>query len=149
MTKRPKKPLEDVWTQIGQGLYRKVFSLQNNPDWVVKLELDGPTPHNNMMEFAVWTACEFYDPGKQWLAPCWEIYNEGRILVQRKVETPPDDFEWPERVPNWLTDLKKQNFGLLDGRLVSCDYGCDLPLAKGISKRMKKAEWWDERKRVK
>ena len=141
-TKSPTDYNDYDWTEIGRGTTRKVFAIDGNLHWVVKYEMYGEAPLANMMEYSIWKACEHYEPGRKWLAPCGPLDLGGKFLLQRRVATPPDDFVWPDRIPNWLTDTKKRNFGLLDGRLVACDYAMDLPLAKGISTRMWKVNWW-------
>jgi hypothetical protein len=45
-------------------------------------------------------------------------------------------------MPAFFTDLKRENFGLLLGRLVCHDYGVNLLMENGMTKRMRKANWW-------
>ena len=68
----------------------------------------------------------------------------GHFLVQART-TRPTHYDWPEKVPAYLTDLKKANFGMLNGRLVCHDYGLHMMREVGIaSRRMVKARWHGE-----
>ena len=58
----------------------------------------------------------------RWLAPCEFLSPDGRILLQTRAEPLPFDYRLPDKLPAFLTDLKRANFGLLDGKLVCVDY---------------------------
>lgn len=47
-------------------------------------------------------------------------------------------------MPSFFSDLKYQNFGVLDGHLVAHDYGYSNILSQGLTKRMRKAVWRDD-----
>ena len=44
----------------------------------------------------------------------------------------------PEKVPAFLTDIKKRNFGDYEGRVVCVDYAMTIP---NPSTRMKAVDW--------
>lgn len=46
----------------------------------------------------------------------------------------------PETIPTFLTDLKRENFGLIDGRIVCVDYAMTIP---NPSTRLKQVFWTD------
>ncbi|MBG6194786.1 hypothetical protein IWQ52_002300 [Labrenzia sp. EL_159] len=53
----------------------------------------------------------------------------------------PASFELPDKLPTFLTDIKRENFGLFDGRLVCIDYATTIMDA---STRLKKADWRED-----
>ena len=75
--------------------------------------------------------------------PCIAISDDGIVLVQKKT-TEATKKQYPKKIPNFFTDTKYQNFGIYKGHLVCHDYG-DLLIEKGLTKRMKNAEWWDHK----
>jgi hypothetical protein len=44
----------------------------------------------------------------------------------------------PERMPSFLTDFKRENFGILRGKLVCIDYAMPIP---SYNSRLKKVNW--------
>lgn len=74
----------------------------------------------------------------RWLAPCEFLSPDGRILLQRRVERVTQAYKMPEKLPTFLTDFKKENFGWLDGKLVCIDYSITIP---NPSMRLKKVNW--------
>lgn len=46
-------------------------------------------------------------------------------------------------MPIFFTDFKYLNYGFYDGRIVCHDYGTSLIFEHGMTKRTKKAEWWE------
>lgn len=62
----------------------------------------------------------------------------GRILLQHKASPIVDRSALPEQVPAFLSDLKPENFGMLDGRLVCLDYAMTIP---NPSTKLKKVDW--------
>ena len=124
--------------KIGEGQNRKVYVCRLDPDWVVKLEPRG-THFQNIEEWRAWWWAEG-TPKARWLAPCRFISPCGFILMQRRV-TPMRNGERPKRLPDWLGDLKPENFGVMDGKVVACDYGTILSSFRDRRTVMTKAEW--------
>jgi hypothetical protein len=123
---------------LGEGCYRRVFKCKLRPDLVVKVESAEIRSFMNVAESRFWSDNEHYKKIADWLAPCEFLSPDGRILLQRKVDPVPDSYKLPEKLPSFLTDHKRANFGILDGRLVCVDYATTIP---NLSVRPKKA-WW-------
>lgn len=47
----------------------------------------------------------------------------------------------PAEVPSFFTDLKASNWGRIGKQPVALDYGRTLLMTKGLSSRMRKADW--------
>lgn len=96
----------------------------------------------NQAEWMVWKAIEGSKLEK-WFAPCMAISHLGLWLIQKRVEPMPRSRR-PKRVPAFFNDLKDANFGILDGRVVVCDYGIFLrePLFRGH--KLVEASWYEE-----
>lgn len=127
---------------LGGGIHRKVFECRLRPDLVVKVEDDGSEWRNfsNVKEYAFWSDHQDYAAVSKWLAPCEYLSPDGRISLQRRVRIAGPTDVMPEKLPGFLTDLKRTNFGWLDGRLVCVDYAWTVPSPKV---REVKAEWCD------
>lgn len=126
--------------RLGVGIGREVYVLATDPTKVIKIEM-ASCSFQNAMEWEVWQVLKDSDAAK-WLAPCRHISPSGNVLIQDRTAPLRQD-ELPERMPKWLTDFKRTNYGMINGRVVCHDYGrCNL-IADGYSKRMKKVEWWE------
>jgi hypothetical protein len=123
---------------IGEGSARKVYELRTNPDFVIKIETAGRS-FQNVSEYETWQWVAG-GPLAKWFAPCQFISPCGLLLVQRKVE-PLRIAELPPRLPAFLCDLKRENFGLLAKRIVCCDYGTAHSAIRIASKRLVRAKW--------
>ena len=99
---------------------------------------------SNLTEMRVWkTAEHLKSNSKNWLAPSLSISMGGIALIQQRAEPLPEDYQLPERVPCWITDLKPSNCGLLNGKFVFVDYGLNNCNNMGIgSNRTKLANWF-------
>ena len=124
---------------IGVGVSREVWSSDVFPDCVVKIE-DTKGMFQNVVEWEIWQRV-VGTPFERWFAPCRWISSHGLVLVQKRT-TPPTKF--PDRMPAFLCDFKRTNYGLYEGRVVCHDYGTALIFEHGMTKRMRKANWWDE-----
>lgn len=127
---------------IGEGQYRQVFNCHLNPDWVIKKEKALNTNHSNIYEFGLYS--EFMDTefGRRWLAPIKWLSPRGLWLIQMKTQPVPDGL-LPKQIPTLFCDLKRTNWGMLNGRVVCHDYGNN-GMFKNLRpnvKRMKKATW--------
>ncbi len=108
--------------KLGEGCYRTVFECTLLPDLVVKVENGTSRRFCNVLEDEFWAHNKDVAAVAKWLAPCKFISPDGRILLQRRTDPIPGHFELPAQIPHFLNDVKKSNFGLLDGRLVCHDY---------------------------
>lgn len=124
---------------IGEGIHRKVFECKVRPDLVVKVESDdGYRYFANVFEQQFWDSYRYCKDVAKWLAPCESMSPDGRILLQKKCDQVPDSYKLPASIPEFLTDLKRSNFGILDGKLVCVDYAITVmnPVTKLV-----KASW--------
>lgn len=125
--------------ELGSGMSRTTFSSRLLPNSVIKVE-DSAGNFQNVVEWETWhrvQGTEF----ERWFAPCEQISPCGSVLIMKRT-VPAQDRQYPEKMPVFLTDFKRQNYGLLNGKLVCHDYGSHLMLENGMTKRMKKVEWW-------
>lgn len=126
---------------IGEGIHRSVYECRLRPDLIVKVEYN-----TDFRQFANVHECAFWDEWQnkpdvaKWLAPCEYLSPDGRLLLQRRCEPVPRDYWLPAKLPAFLSDLKRANFGILNGKLVCVDYALNVTSA---SSRMIKAEWND------
>ncbi len=111
-------------SKLGGGIYRDVFECLMRPDLVVKVELETNYGRSfaNVFEYRFWDNNQYYSKVANWLAPCIKLSGDGYILLQKRVEPLPESFELPKKMPSFLTDFKRSNFGLLAGKLVCVDY---------------------------
>ncbi|WP_328186936.1 hypothetical protein [Marinobacter sp. OP 3.4] len=123
--------------QLGAGMSRTVYDWSLIKNAVVKFEQ--PDFYQNVNEWQTWSRIQETDLAK-WFAPCLDISPCGRVLIQAK--TKPLDGKLPDQLPAFFTDTKAANFGIYKGRVVCHDYGLHLMLEKGMTKRMRKVEWW-------
>lgn len=124
--------------QIGYGIARTVWSSRVLPSSVIKVE-ENAGSFQNVAEWQVWEAVKGTQ-FERWFAPCEWISANGSVLIQAK--TVPA-LKYPERLPVFLTDTKRANYGLYKGRFVCHDYGKHLLLENGMTRRERKVEWWD------
>lgn len=124
---------------IGQGIHRKVFECRLRDDLVVKVENSGDWRYfANVHEMKFWCDHSEYKKVSQWLAPCEYLSPDGRILLQRRARPIADQSDLPAKLPGFLTDVKADNFGLLDGRVVCVDYAMTIP---NPSTALRRASW--------
>lgn len=125
---------------LGYGMSRHVYAHPQNPDMVIKVEFTANT-FQNILEWKTWDALSHTKHSK-WLAPCISISSSGQVLLQKRT-TPLVDGKEPKRLPAWLADTKRVNYGLFDGRVVCHDYGTNLLLNHGVFKApMVEVRWW-------
>lgn len=125
--------------KIGRGLYRTVYLLKADTNFVVKIEGD-PSRGDfaNVAEWRNYINSREWKWLEKWLAPCEGINETGQILIQQRVEfRNPKDY--PKKVPIMFTDLKHSNFGWIADRFCCCDYSFLIPLQKA---KLKRAKWF-------
>lgn len=128
---------------IGRGISRKVFECRLRPEFVVKVEIienDEARNFANVIEDKFYSDNEHYKPVAKWLAPIEFLSPDGRLMLQRRVQpiNPDQIKDLPRLIPSFLTDVKTDNFGWFEGRLVSVD--CAFSFSNP-STRLKKANW--------
>ncbi len=125
-------------TKLGKGVARDVYRSALNPDHVFKFELPSMS-FQNILEWETWDVVRHTKYAK-WFAPCIHIASCGTVLIQAYArEIMPD--ELPKDVPAFFTDLKADNWGMLNGHPVCRDYGRSLLMDRGLSNKLRKAEW--------
>lgn len=123
---------------IGEGIHRKVFECRLRNDLVVKVETETNWRYfANVLEMKFWNDHRHYKKVADWLAPCEYLSPDGRILLQKRCEGVGRTF-FPEEIPSFLTDIKRNNFGYYEGRIVCVDYAMTIP---NPSTRLKRVEW--------
>ncbi len=128
---------------LGGGVGRGVFVLGTDPSLVVKIETASYS-FQNAAEWEVWCDLQNSDTdADQWFAPCHSISPCGIVLIQSRTQ-PLDKSRFPEKMPSFFTDLKYQNFGEYDGRIVAHDYGYNRFVHLGATARMRNAAWRDD-----
>ena len=120
--------------KLGTGFNRKVYECKLMPEWVVKTERLNPNDFSNVREHHFWNEYKNEKHIAKWLAPCGDISPDGKVLLQRRAETLPEDYKFPKNLPEFLTDIKRSNFGLVDGKFVCIDYA-DTVLTPSIEKQ--------------
>lgn len=124
--------------EIGAGIHRTVFECKIRPDLVVKVEAGERRYFANVLEMKFWDDHAHHSATAKWLSPCEYMSPDGRILLQKRADPLPSDEPLPAKLPAFLPDVKRDNFGLLDGRLVCIDYAMTIP---SPSLRLKKVDW--------
>jgi hypothetical protein len=123
--------------KIGEGIHRSVFYCRLRPELVVKVEAEPAFRYfANVQEMKLWNDAP--PAMTKWLAPCRYLSPDGRILLQDLANPVPYDHKMPEQMPSFLTDFKRENFGIIDGQLVCVDYAISIP---SHSLKLKKANW--------
>lgn len=125
---------------LGEGIHRKVFECRLLPRMVVKVEYCTDWRYfSNVHEMKFWNDAS--PAVAAWLAPCQYLSPDGRILIQRRADPIPQGYELPLLIPSFLSDIKRENFGLVGDRLVCLDYPMTITTP---SLRLKKANWESE-----
>ena len=139
-----KRTFEDAFNllcgeKLGSGIHRVVYECRLRDDLVVKVEISEHWRNfSNVKEHQFWSDQREYEPVRKWLAPCEYLSPDGRISLQRRVRPAAEGDTLPERLPGFITDVKRENFGWLDGNLVLVDYAWTIP---NPSIRLRKADW--------
>lgn len=109
---------------LAKGAARTVYEYRPDTGRVLKRELYKGW-FQNVTEWTVWERVDREDRKlARWLAPCYWISDCGLWLVQARVVPFPYPHKFPvKKVPALLRDVKVNNFGLYEGRIVCCDYG--------------------------
>lgn len=126
---------------IGEGETRKVYDCTLLPGYVIKVEQDYSS-FRNIIEFQAWeSVCADYDFGK-WFAKIHSLSASGRFLIMEKTRRP-ERHEWPKKLPWFLTDRKRENFGMsqITGLFVAHDYGHHNLHEHGMTHNLTKVDW--------
>lgn len=124
--------------ELGFGEGRTVYECDIRPDLVIKIETPSHS-FQNQGEWRFWNDWRHDADMRTWLAPCEAISPCGTVLLQQRTQPIPRE-HYPKRLPQFLTDTKRSNFGLLEGRIVCHDYGL---VVSEVATDMVEAEWWE------
>lgn len=127
--------------KLGEGQYRHVYAHRSRPDLVVKIE-QGARSWSNIEEWNVWREAQDFPKLTDWFAPCEWISGCGSVLLQKRTSPVRDD-ELPKQLPAFFCDLKRDNFGMLNGKFVCHDYGNNRLYLEGFKTKLSnKVESW-------
>lgn len=128
---------------IAKGVTREVYACKVNPAYVIKIAKSSEGVAANVLEHSIWAYAEMMPESvSQWFCPCVSISSHGSVLVMRRAE-PVSEEELPQEVPAYFTDLKPDNWGLLEGKPVCVDYANTLIYNGFHAKKTRKANWSD------
>lgn len=127
--------------RLSNGRDREVWEWVPNPKLVAKIETGGRA-FQNVLENEVWERVKDTKHAR-WFAPVAAIAPNGVLLLMHRT-VPAANCDFPRKVPRFFTDLKRANWGRLDGKLVCHDYGVNLLMEEGMTSKLKVAKWWDE-----
>lgn len=105
---------------IGRGMSREVYNHPFDPTKVIKVE-NSATRFQNVHEWRIWEDFKHCPDVAKWLAPCHFISDSGTFLIMDKVGDLPLNKKF-DKLPKFLTDRKRENFGMLGNRIVARDY---------------------------
>ncbi len=114
-----------VGDMLGSGVDRTVFEYLPDKTCVVKFATRRGS-FQNIHEWDLWQ--QHFNPKPtnvcKFLAPCVSISHSGNVLIQKRTKPVPFIYELPKSIPVVLdSDLKRENWGMLKGRMVCHDYG--------------------------
>lgn len=127
--------------ELGNGMSRQVFDSLVLPNSVIKIEARS-RHFQNVIEYETWERVKD-SPMARWFAPVESISSSGSVLIMAKTE-PLRMEELPTKMPRFLCDFKRSNYGLYQGRVVCHDYGTNLLMEYGLTKAQWVANWSDE-----
>ena len=126
--------------RLGGGAHRTVFECRIRPDLVVKVEIDTTwRGFYNAREYKFYTDYAHCPGVEKWLAPVEFISPDGRILLQKRCDPVRSTDTLPDKIPAFFTDIKRENFGWLNGKFVCLDYALTIDRAE---QRLKKVTVW-------
>lgn len=127
---------------VGVGISRTVFDYKPDPTCVIKFEGYG-SHFQNVLEWDLWKQYNQNPRNKitRWLAPCVSISHSGSILIQKKTKPVPFTLKLPTHVPAMFGDMKRENFGMYQGRVVCHDYGRHESVFVSSHAKWEKAQW--------
>lgn len=124
--------------ELGRGTHRAVFAAGWSDDYVIKIEVGAAGA--NGREWEVWKELSG-TPAEKWLCPCVLISPGTTALVMRRAQPITDVSVLPKRLPWWVTDVKAENWGLLDGRPVLVDYANHRFFSRGLGRDRRVKRW--------
>lgn len=107
---------------ISYGTYRDVYTFRPSPtEYVIKIQRNsGSLRFDNVIEWDIWNEFKDHKFGK-YLAPIETISENGHVLIMRKTKPLLKSLD-KYKLPTLLSDLKEENFGLYNDKIVCHDY---------------------------
>ena len=127
--------------EIGSWKSRVTWSSDLLPVCVVKIEEDSGR-FQNVVEWETWQRVKD-TPHSRWFAACKWISPNGSVLVMERTKIASES-DYPEKMPAFLSDFKRSNYGMIGKFLVCHDYGTHLMFENGMTKRLQKVTWSDQ-----
>jgi len=130
---------------LGEGSTRHTYVYNLDPKYVIKVET-GNSGHN-MVEYLLWDEIKDLQGNlswvKEWFAPVKWISPNGKLLVMERTYEKIYNVR-PRKVPDFFTDLKRNNFGWIGKKFVCHDYGFIFKFIKYENKfqTIHKDVWW-------
>lgn len=116
--------------RLGEGSTRETYVYRPDPKWVIKIEC--ASTFHNVYEFDIWNTVRG-TIWEKWFAPIKWISPLGRAITMRRTKPPKVGGPgFPKSVPNFFTDVRYRNWGVLDGRWVCHDYAYCKLLRMGL-----------------
>lgn len=116
--------------RIDDGATREVYVYRPDPTLVIKVEQE--STFHNVREHDIWFVVKGTKWAK-WFAPVRNLSPLGRALLMARTRPWRNgDPMFPRRIPDVFVDVRRCNWGILNGRWVCHDYGYSRVLAHGI-----------------
>ena len=123
--------------KLGEGIARKVYVFRPDPKLVVKIE-HGSRSFQNVLEYEAWNYLR--TKHAKWLAPCRSISPCGSMLLQWRADSLRESEKF-KRLPKFLVDIKRENFGMIGDQMVCFDYGTLIHSLNLTSTALIPAKW--------
>lgn len=125
---------------LGSGTSRFVFEYRPDKKYVVKIDCSNVMSNN--MEWQIWHEIQFIDKLQIWFAPVTSMSTSGRVMLQRRCKTGIPYNQYHLKIPDFFTDLKYENWGMLNGKMVCFDYASTKFLDLSMNYKLVSAKWW-------
>ena len=123
---------------IGEGQYRYVFDF--GKDKVAKIDVGVVLANAN--EWLTWCDVKDFPKAAKWFAPVIRCSTGAKFLVMQRADMDRPIKDYPEEIPEFFGDVKKQNFGFIGKQFVCVDYGIHYINTNGLKNfKMRKIKW--------
>jgi hypothetical protein len=128
--------------KLGSGATRIVYRARFNDNCVVKIEETSRRWFQNVLEYCIWEEIKYDKEMRKWFAPCHDISADGSVLIMAYCKDIPENKRLPTKVPKYLNDVDRRNFGIYQNKLVCRDYGiCLGAILDNQIKKERKVVW--------